>query len=176
MFYLETRRLILVQTPLHVLRTRLQRDSFTADIALPGRSLRVTFPAEWPGDALDLFPLMIEQHQSAPDDAPWGGTVIERAKCVAVGQVGCKDRPRAGSVEIGYGINPGYQNRGYATEVVDALVAWALAQPDVRCVTAECRPDNYGSIRVLEKAGFRRSGQRVDEEEGPLIVWERTIG
>lgn len=176
MFYLETRRLIVVQTPLHVLRTRLQRDSFTADVALPGRTLRVTFPAEWPGDALYLFPLMVEQYQNAPQDIPWGGTVIERAEWVAVGQVGFKERPRDGCVELGYGINPSYQNRGYATEVVEALAAWALAQPAVRRVTAECRPDNYGSIRILEKAGFRRSGQRVDEEEGPLIVWERTGG
>jgi RimJ/RimL family protein N-acetyltransferase len=88
--------------------------------------------------------------------------------------MGCKNRPNAGFVEIGYGINPGYQNRGYATEMTQALTRWMLSQPEVSRVTAECRTDNYGSMRVLEKAGFARVGERVDDEDGLLFVWERT--
>ena len=173
MFYLETARLILVQTPLDVLQARLRRDTFTADVALPEGTVRVTFPAEWPGEALDLFPMMIRQYQNAPQDVPWGGTVIDRREWVAVGQIGFKSQPDDGVVEIGYGINPSYQNRGYATEMVEALTAWALAQPTVSRVVAECRKDNDASIRVLDKSGFERIGQRFDEEDGALIVWER---
>ena len=51
MFYLETTRLVLVQTPLEVLQTRLQLPAFAADVVLPGGTMHVTFPAEWPGDA-----------------------------------------------------------------------------------------------------------------------------
>jgi ribosomal-protein-alanine N-acetyltransferase len=175
MFYLETPRLILVETPLDVLERRMQGPAFTADVALPGGVMHVTFPVEWPGDALVLFPLLIEQYQKAPEDVAWGGTLIERAGRVAVGQMGCKGRPNGGSVEIGYGIVPAYQKRGYATEMVRALTAWALTQPDVSRVRAECRTDNDASMRVLVKAGFVRVGERFDEEDGPLYVWERTI-
>jgi RimJ/RimL family protein N-acetyltransferase len=175
MLYLETARLILVETPLDVLQLRLQQHTFTADVILPNGAMQVTFPAEWPGDALVLFPMLIEQYQQAPDTVPWGGTLIDRTERVAVGQMGCKGHPRAGAVEIGYGINPAYQQRGYATEMAHALTTWLLNQPDVSRVTAECRTDNYGSIRVLEKAGFARIGERVDDEDGPLFVWERTV-
>lgn len=175
MFYLETTRLLLVQTPLDVLQTRLQQDTFAADVAIPSGAIQVAFPAEWPGDALVFFPKLIEQHQRAADDIPWGGTLIDRTEHVAVGQMGCKGPPQNAIVEIGYGINPSYQNRGYATEMVRALTAWCLTQPTVSRVTAECRDDNYASIRVLEKAGFKRVGQRVDAEDGALIVWEQTV-
>lgn len=174
MLYLETERLILVQTPLAVLQKRLQQDTFTAEVTLPRGTVRVTFPAEWPGEALKLFPKMIEAYGRAPEDVPWGGTVIDRREWVAVGQMGFRDRPVDGVVEVGYGINPSYQKRGYATEMVQALTDWALAQPTVRRVVAECRPDNLGSIRVLEKSGFEQVGGRFDEEDGALIVWERS--
>ena len=174
MFVLEAERLILVQTPLEVLRKRLERDTFVATVELPGGPMQVTFPAEWPGEALELFPAMIEQYRRGEESIPWGGTVIDREERVAVGQMGFKGLPADGVVEIGYGINPSYQNRGYATEMVTALTEWALSQPTVDRVTAECRRDNVGSIRVLEKAGFERTGRRVDEEDGLLIVWQRT--
>jgi RimJ/RimL family protein N-acetyltransferase len=173
MLYLETERLILIQTPLAVLQKRLERESFTADVTLPEGPVRVTFPAEWPGEALKLFPMMIEEYGRAPEDVPWGGTVIDRREWVAVGQMGFRDRPVDGVVEVGYGINPSYQNRGYATEMVQTLTNWALAQPAVSRVVAECRTDNVGSIRVLEKTGFERIGERFDEGDGVLIVWER---
>jgi ribosomal-protein-alanine N-acetyltransferase len=174
MFYLETARLVLVQTPLGVLQERLHRDTFTADVTLPSGTVRVTFPAEWPGEALDLLPMMIRQYRNAPEDVPWGGTIIDRREWVAVGQIGFKSRPDDGVVEIGYSINPSCQDQGYATEIVEALTAWALAQPTVSRVVAECRKDNAASIRVLEKTSFERIGQRFDRVEGPLIVWERT--
>ncbi len=181
MLAIETTRLILAPTPLDVLKARLERDDIVADVPIvverPGRrvaeTLRVRFPPEWPGDALDLFPLWIAQRELRPDQDEWGGTMIDRTKRLAVGQMNCTSPPdRHGAVELGYGVNPSYYNRGYATEMARALVDWALARPDVTHVTAECLEDNNASIRVLEKSGFRRVGRRTDEE-GPLILWER---
>lgn len=174
MLPIETSRLILVPTPLHVLEARIDRESFRATLHVGDRSLDVQFPPEWPGEALVLFPELIQRLRS-DQRVPWGGTIIERAELVAIGQMSFKDLPdEQGAVEIGYGINPGYQRRGYATEMARALVGWALAQPDVRVVTAECRIDNIGSIRVLKNSGFQPTGERVDPDEGPLILWRRT--
>ncbi|NJN16817.1 MAG: GNAT family N-acetyltransferase [Oscillochloris sp.] len=172
MFYLETARLLLVQTPFEVLENRLQQDSFVAEIALPTGAITVTFPPEWPGDALVLFPLMIEQYRNAPADLAWGGTLIDRSELVAVGQIGCKGFPENGSIEIGYNVNPAYHRRGYATEMVSALVTWLFRQPMVDRVSAECRVDNIGSSRVLKRTGFVRIGERFDLEDGDLYVWE----
>ena len=170
---LHTLRLILVQTPLSVLRTRLERDSFAAEVPIDGASVSVTFPAEWPGDALVLFPMMIAAMSESPDSLPWGGTIIERGTSIAIGQMGCKGFPdEKGTVEIGYGLNPSHWNRGYATEIVTAFAAWLLGQNAVTCVSAECSTDNIGSLRVLEKSGFISVGMRHDPEDGALMLWE----
>jgi len=184
MFTIETPRLILAKTPLEVMKARLEHDDFVADVPVTvdrggeavAEVLRVHFPPEWPGDALTVLPLWLAQREARIDEGGWsetiGGTIIERAELVAVGGMGLKGAPdENGAVEIGYGVNPSYQNRGYATEIARGLVAWALAQPGVRRVTAECLEDNAGSIRVLEKVGFRRVGRRMDGE-GPLLLWE----
>jgi RimJ/RimL family protein N-acetyltransferase len=171
-FFIETARLILVATPAQVMQTRIEQSTgFSAEVPTPRGALRVNFPAEWPGDALALFPLWLEQTRHAPQEVPWGGILIDRAESVAVGQMGCKERPKDGGVEIGYGINPAYQKRGYASEMAKAFTDWILAQPGVKQVKAECRMDNTGSVRVLEKAGFICCGERVDVEDGLLFVW-----
>jgi RimJ/RimL family protein N-acetyltransferase len=75
---------------------------------------------------------------------------------VLVGSGGFKGRPDPdGSVEIGYSMVEEFQGRGYATEAVRALAAWAFAHPGVSQVVAETMPGNTGSLRVLEKIGFR---------------------
>ena len=166
---LTTPRLLVVSTPLDVIRRRLQAEQFTHEIAFEHTSEPIIFPAEWPTDALVMFPMMAEHYN--PDD--WGGTVIERASRTAIGQIGTKGQPdEAGRIEIGYGMNPSSWGQGYATEAVGALIAFLLAQPNVRTVTAETLPNNIGSIRVLEKLGFVRTGERFDEEDGDLVLWE----
>ena len=171
---LHTPRLMLIQTPLAVLRTRLERDSFAADIPIDDTLVSVTFPVGWPGDALVLFPLMIEAMTESPDRLPWGGTLIERSTDIAIGQMGCKGFPDdRGTVEIGYGLNQSHWNRGYATEIVSAFAAWLLTQDAVICVSAECSADNIGSRRVLEKSGFVFVGMHHDPEDGTLGLWER---
>jgi RimJ/RimL family protein N-acetyltransferase len=57
-------------------------------------------------------------------------------------------------VEIGYGLVASRRGRGYATEAVRALTAFAVGRPDVTEVVATVDPGNLASIRVLEKVGF----------------------
>jgi RimJ/RimL family protein N-acetyltransferase len=86
-----------------------------------------------------------------------------------VGSSGFRGLPNAdGEVEIGYGIHAAHRSRGYATEAVEALVEWALAQEGVRGVVAHCDPANEPSLRVLAKAGFAEAGAR----DG-LARWEQ---
>ena len=97
--------------------------------------------------------------------------IIERPDQLRVGDPCFKGLQPDGSAEIGYGILAEYQGRGYASEAVDAAVEWALSQPGITRVEAETDPDNCASQRVLEKCGFKPSGETG--EEGPRFVKQK---
>lgn len=175
---IETSRLILFPTPLDVIWTRLAQsddgEGFEADLDIAETSVRVTFPPAWPGGALGFFPNVAAQLEADPTFERWEGTLLERATFTAIGQMGCKGLPDArGEVEVGYGLSPEARGKGYATEMLTALCTWLLKQETVSRVTALTLPDNWASMRVLEKSGFRRVGQEV-YDEGRFLLWARS--
>ena len=175
-FVLRAPRMFLVQTPLEVILKRLETDDFYATLEVDGRKVQVHFTPGWPGDALGFFPSWAEWKAAHPLEREFGGgTAVHALEHVAVGQMGFKGPPdEQGNMEIGFGFHPNYGGQGYATELVGAQVAWALEQSEVYRITAECLSTNSGSIRVLEKCGFARIGERWDEEEGGvLLLWEK---
>ena len=92
-----------------------------------------------------------------PGGEDWGHRqVVERASGLVVGGIGFFGPPRGGEAEIGYGIVPSRQGRGYATEALRTMIAMAWADARVTVVVAGTDPGNVASQRVLEKAGFRR--------------------
>jgi len=62
---------------------------------------------------------------------------------------GCPDTN--GYVEIGYGMDPNYQNKGYMTETIKGVANWALTQESVKGVIAETDKGNIPSQKVLIK-------------------------
>lgn len=81
--------------------------------------------------------------------------IVVSAENIGAGLAGFKGVPDAeGSAEIGYGIAPCYQNQGYMSEAVQALVDWALEQSICHVVTAT-EVENPASRRLLEKLGAR---------------------
>jgi RimJ/RimL family protein N-acetyltransferase len=66
------------------------------------------------------------------------------------------DPPLHGMLECGWVLARAAQGRGYASEALAAMEAWRrrhLPQRRTVCIIA---PDNAPSVRVAEKAGFRR--------------------
>ena len=94
--------------------------------------------------------------------APW--KMLLRENGVMIGDLCFKGPARDGAVEIGYGIQPAYEGRGYTTEAVQAMVQWAFCQSKVLYVEAETEPQNKASQRILEKCGFVPHGTG---KEGP---------
>lgn len=83
--------------------------------------------------------------------------IILNENNIGVGLAGFKGYPdESGASEIGYGIDPAYQNQGYMTEAVKALVDWAFQYPFCYCqsITAT-EVKNPASRRLLEKLGAR---------------------
>jgi ribosomal-protein-alanine N-acetyltransferase len=56
-------------------------------------------------------------------------------------------------------VSPGLRHRGYGASLVDAVVRWAQAS-GARVVRLEVRASNTPAIRLYQRHGFLRSGQR----------------
>ena len=103
---------------------------------------------------------------------PYGHRLItERDGGLVVGSIGLFWPPADGALEIGYGVVPSRQGRGYASEATAALTAHGLTAPGVHTVRAQAELANPASVRVLEKAGLRR----VDDD-GTLVRFALTAG
>jgi [ribosomal protein S5]-alanine N-acetyltransferase len=87
-------------------------------------------------------------------------TIIDKKQNIMVGDICFKGEPNdKGEVEIGYGTYKQFQGKGYMTEAIKALIAWALNQPQVKAIFAETDKSNIASSRVLLKNGFVKTGE-----------------
>lgn len=109
--------------------------------------------------------------ETAKESDPWqfGFGVIHKTDAMLIGMCGFPGPPdNDGVAEIAYGIAPSYQGRGYATEAAQALIEFATSDPRVRKLRAHTLAEPNASTRILEKCGFRRAGEAVDEGQ---VVW-----
>jgi ribosomal-protein-alanine N-acetyltransferase len=117
----------------------------------------------------------LERLNSPAAADPWrdGYAVVHVADKTVIGQCSFTGPPDAdGMVEIAYGIAPGYQNRGHATEAARELIAFAKASGRVRTIKAHTLPQHNASTRVLMKCGFTFMGEVEHPEDGPVWRWE----
>ena len=127
----------------------------------------------------EVSPAWVEQLRVAPGPDPWtlGFAVVHRDDGRVIGSAGFKGPPgEDGSAEIAYGIAPGYQGNGFATEAARALVAFALERVDVTSMRAHTMPENGASGRVLAKCAFQHVGEVMDPDDGLVWRWERVVG
>lgn len=77
-----------------------------------------------------------------------------------------------GSVEIAYFTFPPFEGEGVATAMAGKLLAIATeaGQSDLHAFTL---PEENASTAVLEKHGFARVGEAMDEDAGAVSRWER---
>ena len=99
----------------------------------------------------------------------WGvWMVIDKETNTIIGDIGFKGKPNSDqTVEVGYGMIPSAQNKGYATEAVKEIIKWAFSFENVNKVMAECLVDNISSTRVLEKLHMHKVGV-IDN----LSIWQ----
>jgi ribosomal-protein-alanine N-acetyltransferase len=73
------------------------------------------------------------------------------------GLAGFKGSPdEHGEAEIGYGIDPAFQGKGYMTEAAKALIAWAFREPGCLAVVArDVMRWNIASQKVLDRVGMK---------------------
>jgi [ribosomal protein S5]-alanine N-acetyltransferase len=68
-------------------------------------------------------------------------------------------------MNLGYLLARPFWGQGFMSEALNAVTAWAFAQPSVFRVWAVCDLENEPSARLLERNGFH--------QEGVLMKWSR---
>jgi len=85
--------------------------------------------------------------------------VVLRSRGLVIGDVAFYGPPdELGEASIVFGIVPAERGRGYATEAVSRLIAWALEQPEIRCLRTEMDPANRAAEHVVRSAGMVHTG------------------
>ncbi|EMR03083.1 GNAT family N-acetyltransferase [Cesiribacter andamanensis] len=75
-----------------------------------------------------------------------------------VGIAGLIRREGMPDVDLGYALLPQFEGRGYALESASATLTYARQVLGLGRILAITSQQNEGSIRLLEKIGFRRQG------------------
>lgn len=115
---------------------------------------------------LDIIRSFLPENYKPDGFYTWA--VIEKASKKMIGDIGFKGAPnQIGIIDVGYSIVPQFRGKGYATEALKAIVAWAFTLENVKRISADCAETNAPSICVLKNAGFRD----MFTEDGQ-IFWE----
>jgi RimJ/RimL family protein N-acetyltransferase len=60
--------------------------------------------------------------------------------------------------EVGYSLGREHWGKGYMSEALNTLIAYAFGPMDLRRLEADTDPRNTPSVRLLERVGFSREG------------------
>jgi RimJ/RimL family protein N-acetyltransferase len=93
--------------------------------------------------------------------------IVQRHEQHIIGGLCFKGPPdKRGVVELGYGLSPEHQGRGYMTEALRTVIEWAFQQPAVQAIAAETDRKNLASHRLLRRLAFT-----VHHEAGQMLWW-----
>lgn len=105
---------------------------------------------------------LIEKSQQAYDDhrrIDWGIVLEAAPDAGLIGRIGYNYWLRQDRrASIGYDLGYTFWGKGIMTEAVRAVVRFGFEQMSLNRIEADTDSENYGSMRVLEKAGFKREG------------------
>lgn len=147
------------------------------DIEAASAEIGAIVPAWMPLELENFLKYRLNQLRLDPAIRLWLGRamVLTEADGVrrVIGSIGFHGPPDAkGRLEVGYGVDPRYRRRGYASESVKALFDWAHREHGITRFIASISPDNQPSLRLTAAFGFERVGEQIDEIDGLEYVFE----
>jgi ribosomal-protein-alanine N-acetyltransferase len=170
---IRTPRLDLIAITLPLLQCEMEGG---LDFAARFRALAgAEIPPEWPPKDWEphVLEFVLRQLTAQPETLGWtrfvalrnsetgGRTLIGTVGAIPPGTEMAHSAP--GEIEVGYGILPAFQRRGFATEALAGMMDWVRARAEVSAFVAQTFPHLYPSIRVLEKSGFEFAGDGFEE-------------
>ena len=76
-----------------------------------------------------------------------------------IGGCGLRRETETSSVgNLGWAINPEFQNKGYATEAAAAFIQYGFNELNLSLIYATCDSRNVASYKVMEKLGMKKVG------------------
>lgn len=165
---LESARLRLICCDQPLLEAVLKGDTAIAEI------LAVHIPEKWTEFGEPIFHFALEKVLANPAEVIWWAYLpILKKENTLIGTCGYVGPPdESGMVEIGYEIAENYRRMGLATEAANLLVEHAFTHSAVKTVRAHTLQAENGSVGVLKKLGFQKTGESIDPDEGPVWRWE----
>lgn len=127
--------------------------------------------------AADALAFIAQQHDRLTTLAGYSFAIADAHTDEAVGQIGLWLRNiDNGRADIGYWIEAGHRQAGYATAALGLLTEWAFTITEVARLELSVEPWNEPSWRLAERLGFRREGlmrqwQRVGKERKDMYFY-----
>ena len=101
---------------------------------------------------------------------------IEKSTEIIVGSAGFHDFPNdEGMIEIGFGIVPELQGRGYGQELLIGMWRMITQNPKVKILRYTVSADNDVSLHIIRKLGFIYIGEQIDLEGGLELIYELPV-
>jgi ribosomal-protein-alanine N-acetyltransferase len=83
--------------------------------------------------------------------------IIEKSANIFIGHFGFwKLKPEHCRAEIGYALNRKFWGKGFMSETLNAMVNFGFNELKLHSIEANVNPNNKRSIKLLEKAGFKK--------------------
>ena len=137
-----------------------------------GELIQCVIPANWPHKDWEphVFDYLLAHFAEHPGEIGWPryvGFVPPGGRRTLIGTVGAGTKAaKPSECEIGYGILPPYEGRGFATEGTKALIEFLRGYERIESVIAHTFPSIPASIRVMEKCELVFDGE--GEEPGTV--------
>ncbi|MCZ8186727.1 MAG: GNAT family protein [Beijerinckiaceae bacterium] len=134
-----------------------------AELRQASRPFLQPWEPAWPADDLTQAAFrrrLARYRQEIRSDSAYPFFLVDRHSEAILGGITLANvrRRAAQSATLGYWMGAPHAGKGHMTEAVKALTRHAFLRLGLERIEAACLPDNAASVRVLEKAGFRREG------------------
>jgi len=84
---------------------------------------------------------------------------------VPIGSAGLYKRDDLDYPDIGFVFLPEFWNKGYAYEAASAILQYGLSQLHLKIITGITLPDNFSSIKLLQKLGLSERGKYIYKDK-----------
>ena len=143
-----------IETSRLILRPFESSDVETA-FAWFGDPIVMRFTPTGPDTSLDQTKVRLsnyQEHQTTHGFSKW--IILDRRLGCAIGDSGLLELREYACIDLGFRLVQRYWGKGLATEAASAWVHAAFHDLHLDRLTALVHPENYPSIRILEKLGF----------------------
>jgi RimJ/RimL family protein N-acetyltransferase len=120
------------------------------------------------------IPYRINQVRKDPEVAKYLLRVAVLKKGMEIiGSAGFHNLPdENGMIEIGFGVDPTFQNKGYGKQLLYGMWNWVVNEPGVQTLRYTVSPSNLISQQIIQKLEFHLVGEQIDDVDGVEEIYE----